>query len=303
MYSLSQLKKSISEPTRFWWELNRLYHRRLGTRSYNDDGIDFFEADWDNVVVLDACRYDTFETLSDLSGSLSSRISRESATKEWLEANFDGRELHDTVYVSASPILYRNRDTVDVQFHDVINIWKEEGWNETYRTVLPETVTEATCRASERYPNKRLLIHYLQPHFPFLGPTGREEFDLDRLNFQWTDIATGEIETDLDVVRTAYRENLELVLPHVDTLLQELQGKTVVTSDHGQMLGERGFPIPVRGYGHPPGIYNEALTRVPWHEHVDGPRKEIRAGEPVSDRDDVNEAVVSDRLRQLGYVD
>jgi hypothetical protein len=301
MYSLSQVRKAFVEPTRLGWELNRLYHRRFRRRPYNADGVDLFETDWDNLLVLDACRYDTFESRSELPGTLGSRISRGSATKEWIEANFDGRTLDDTVYVTANPVLYRNRDAVDVQFHDVVNVWKEEGWNETYRTVFPETVTDAARRAAERYPKKRLLVHYLQPHFPFLGPTGRDRFDLDRLNFRWRDVGTGALDVDIDAVRRAYVENLDVVLPHVETLLEELRGKTVVTADHGQMLGERGFPIPLRGYGHPPGIYNDALTRVPWLISASGPRKEVVGEAPVTERDDVDESVVADRLEQLGY--
>jgi hypothetical protein len=68
------------------------------------------------------------------------------------------------------------------------------------------------------------------------------------------------------------------------------------------MLGERGFPIPVRGYGHPPGIYNDPLTRVPWLIHASDARKEIVGEDPVTDRDDVDERVVTERLEQLGYV-
>ncbi|WP_396613376.1 hypothetical protein ACH9L7_17260 (plasmid) [Haloferax sp. S1W] len=302
MYSLSQLNKVASNPARFWWEINRLYYSRLGTRAHNTRGIDLFESDWDNLLILDACRYDTFEEFSALPGTLTSRVSRGSATSEWIRANFHGRSLHDTVYVSASPMLYRNRDTVDVQFHDVVNIWKKEGWNDEFRTVLPETVNAAVRRATEQYPNKRLLIHYLQPHFPFLGPTGSEQFYADRLNFHWMDMTTGDLDTDPEVVRQAYRENVELVLPYVDRLLHKLPGKTVVTSDHGQMLGERGFPIPVRGYGHPPGIYNDVLTRVPWHEYTNGARKEIVAEKPTLERDDVDEETVSERLEQLGYI-
>jgi hypothetical protein len=303
MYSLSQVRKAVAEPARLWWELNRLYHRRFGTRPYNTAGVDLFEADWDNLLVLDACRYDTFERRADLPGTLTSRISRGSATREWIEANFDGRTLHDTVYVSANPVLHRNRDAVDVRFHDVVNVWREEGWNETYRTVFPETVTDAARRAAARHPNKRLLVHYLQPHFPFLGPTGRDRFDLDRLNFRWRAVGTGALGVGIDEVRRAYVENLDVVLPHVETLLRELRGKTVVTADHGQMLGERGFPIPVRGYGHPPGIYNDALTRVPWLTHTRGARKEIVSEEPVAERDHVDERVVTERLEQLGYVE
>jgi hypothetical protein len=303
MYSLSQLKKAFESPERFLWEVNRLYYTRLNTRSHYPSGIDLFEEDWDNLLILDACRYDMFERTHDLPGRLESRTSRASATKEWIHANFDGRELLDTVYVTASPILYRNRDTVDVTFHDVVDVWQESGWDDEYRTVLPQTTTEAARRAASQYPDKRILVHYLQPHFPFVGEVGLEHFDPTRLNFEWMDLTTGQMDVDTETIRRAFDENLELVLPYVEELLDELGGKTVVTSDHGQMLGERGFPVPIPGYGHPPGVYNEALTRVPWLVYENGARRDVVAEASETEQSDVSEDVVSDRLRQLGYVE
>jgi hypothetical protein len=41
----------------------------------NTDEINVFDEDWDTLVVLNACRYDMFESTSRLDGSLSSYIS------------------------------------------------------------------------------------------------------------------------------------------------------------------------------------------------------------------------------------
>lgn len=41
-------------------------------------------------------------------------------------------------------------------------------------------------------------------------------------------------------------------------------GTTVVTSDHGNHLGEFATPFPIRLYGHPEGIRTPELIRVPW---------------------------------------
>jgi hypothetical protein len=87
--------------------------------------------------------------------------------------------------------------------------------------------------------------------------------------------------------------------------METLSGKTVVTADHGQMIGERSFPIPFHEHGHPPGIYTEELLSVPWLVHTNGPRREITAEElPTREQaDDGDETVVSERLRHLGYRD
>jgi len=68
---------------------------------------------------------------------------------------------------------------MQTQFHGGFDIRNEE-----HRTVLPETMTEATLEAKRRYLNKRLLLHYLQPHAPFLGPAGQNHFDLGQIDFR-----------------------------------------------------------------------------------------------------------------------
>lgn len=305
MYSIEGIKKGLRQPRYVVEEFNRLYHRKLYSWPYNVDGIDIVAADWDNLLILDACRYDLFERANSLPGDLEAVESRGSSTREFLRANFDGREMLDTVYVTASPMLYRHSDEVQTRFHATVEVWKDQGWDSQYRTVLPETVTEAAIEAAERFPDKRLLVHYLQPHYPFIGETGKQHFDLDRLDFQWDEVATGELGIPEELVREAYEENLDVVLPSVETLLETLQGKTVVTADHGQAVGERGFPLPIREYGHPPGIYSEGLVTVPWHSYQNGARKQIVAEEPLDDveTDREDEDVAQERLRHLGYVE
>lgn len=128
--------------------------------SNNTIGVDVFDEDWDTLVVLDACRYDMFESTSQLKGTLSSRISKGSSTVEWLQANFDGRDLSDTVYVTANPQLERNRHEWDINLHETINVWLEEGWDEETGTVRAEPMTQAALDAADRFPHKRLVVHY-----------------------------------------------------------------------------------------------------------------------------------------------
>lgn len=304
MYSLEGIKKGLTHPRFILQEIDRLYYRRLRSWQYNEAGVDIFAQDWDNLLLLDACRHDLFAEVADLPGETDSVESRGSATREFLQGNFHGRELLDTVYVTASPMLSRHRDEIDVQFHDIVNVWQDPGWDEQFRTVLPETVRNATLDAAERYPDKRLLVHFMQPHFPFVGPTGREQFDLDSGNFQWEDTATGRLDIPIETIEQAYRENLAEVLPVVEELLLGLGGRSVVTADHGQILGERLFPIPIREYGHPPGLYPPELVQVPWHVFDSGPRREIVAEAPAGERTrDGQQDVAAKRLRDLGYLD
>lgn len=211
----------------------------------------------------------------------------------------------DTVYVTASPVFHRYRDSIGSRFHAVFDVWRDYGWNSEFRTVLLETLREAALETAERYPNKRLLVHYLQPHYPFIGPTGQANFELDRLDFEWEAVATDTLAVPRNVVTRAYEENLAVVLPSVERLIHSLTGRTVMTADHGQALGERSFPIPIREYGHPPSIYIEALVAVPWLVHENGPRRRIvpeaAVEHPYSEAaDEASESVPRERLEAVG---
>jgi hypothetical protein len=264
--------------------------------------------DWDNLIILDACRFDTFEEIaSDLPGELRKVESKASSTHLFLRANFEGRDLDDTVYVTANPQLYRNKndlqtvETMDVSFHDRIDVW-EDNWHDEHRTVMPEVVTKAALGASEQYPNKRLIIHFVQPHAPYVGEIGKEFPDYRDF---WGTFRDGEFDLSLEKAKQAYRENLELALPHVSGLLSEFEGRTVVTADHGEILGERDFPIPIRRYGHPSYTKMPEVIEVPWLVHEDGVRPDIVAEVPedAEEGEAVDSEVVKERLRDLGYAE
>lgn len=321
MDTRSRLSRAIASPMLFARHANRLYHRRLGRRTHNARGTDPFEEDWDTLVLLDACRYDVFERRSELPGSLERRRSVASTTVEFLRATVDGRDLRDTVYVTANPQLYQHRDSIVAQFAAVIDVWRDEGWDEDARTVLPETMTERALEAAAAHPRKRLVVHYMQPHYPFVGAD--TTFDEGQLTDPasdgenvWGQVLTGSLDVDAETIWELYEANLDRALPHVETLLDELEGKTVVTADHGNMVGERASPIPVREWGHPRGIYTPQLVEVPWLEVERGERREIQSAD-AKQRGDANQggdatdddsgeeapAVVTDRLRDLGYAE
>lgn len=306
MDTRSRLSRALRTPILFCRHANRLYHRRFGRRECNEDGVDPFEADWDNLFILDACRYDMFERRAELPGRLERAESRASTTVEFLRANVDGRDLSDTVYVTANPQLSQHRESIDAQFAAVVDVWRADGWSNEHGTVLPETVTEHALRAAEEYPNKRLVVHYMQPHYPFVG--SGTDFDKGHLTGTqpeslWSQLLSGMLDVDRGTIWRLYEANLKRALPHVEELMRDLGGKTVVTADHGNMVGERAFPLPIQEWGHPRGIYTEELVTVPWLVFEDGPRRKIREEEPASQPNKVDDNVVADRLRDLGYTE
>lgn len=61
-------------------------------------------------------------------------------------------------------------------------------------------------------------------------------------------------------VEEFYEKDLELALREIAELIEELEGKIVITSDHGESWGEN------YEYGHPIGSNNPVLLEVPWME-------------------------------------
>jgi hypothetical protein len=311
MDTKDRLIRAFKSPQLFLRGLNRAYHRRGGLRSENTAGLDVFDEDWDTLVVLDACRYDMFEKVNHIEGDLTAKESKASSTPEWLRANVDGRDLRDTVYVTANPQLERNRENWDIDFHEVINVWLDEGWDEDTGTVLADTMTEAAITAHERFPQKRLVVHYMQPHYPFVPAD--TEFDKEHLasiesgedeatgENVWAQKFTGELDQSPSDLWDVYNANLEYVLEHVKELLAEIPGKTVITSDHGNYVGERASPIPIREYGHPRGMYDEPVTCVPWLETVRGSRRQVRTDITNNTNRKIEAETVAERLKDLGY--
>lgn len=303
-YSVSSLKRAILQPRKLMIEFNRYVENGFKHRTdscHNEQGFDILEEDWDNLVILDACRFDAFRDLAQqLPGNLEKRESKAGATTEFLRHNFQSQDLRDTIYITANPQFYRNKEDIDATFFQEYNVWIDN-WAENHRTVRPGVVTEKSLSVAEEYPNKRLIIHYLQPHAPYIGPTGKE-LPTDYLNF-WSSYRAGEFDIDIETAKQAYYENVEVVIPHVERLLNELQGKTVVTADHAELLGERDSPIPIRRYGHARYTYIPELVEVPWLTYQNGTRKNTMVeNESVGETDKrVTEDTVRERLKDLGY--
>jgi len=269
--------------------------------------------DWDNLILLDACRFDTFREVVTLDGDLSSIISPGSATLEWLANAVDDRTFYDTVCVTAQPRLAR----YESQFHAVEHVWNQE-WDDELKVTPPKPVANAMRIARKEYPEKRLYAHFMQPHTPYIGQYGRENVGIRTGDAAARDRVLGEnVSSDdwyhaLDALENgeiskatavkAYQENLELVLEEVTKLITELDGKTVITADHGDLFGEWAWPYPRKLFDHPPKTPAIKLKQVPWFV-VDGERREISSESPGTSGDQIDDDHVGDRLRQLGYLD
>ena len=270
---LRSLKRNFRNP--FWWRDNIIYNiLKLFERN---DGMRVLEEDWNSLIILDSCRFDSFRDIylnRDMKGELERRISRGTWTVEFLRENFtEGCE--DIVYVTSNPYVDRY---IGDKLYKVVSVWKY-GWSEKFKTVLPSEVYRYALRAIKKYSDRRLVIHFMQPHHPYLvlserddvlsnirrsvlyGEDGKRDMKGSISNIYSVNVYA---EYDIRTIIRAYEDNLRMVIPYVEALLNELPGKTVITSDHGESFGDRIHPlIPIRFYGH--GFTRlKSLVEVPW---------------------------------------
>lgn len=258
--------------------------------------------DWDYLIVLDACRFDSFSDLCLISGKLKSVFSpafkdNSAPTSTWYKEIFQNK-YDDIVHVSSHP---RVNSKIEVEgfegskhFHKVIDLW-DFGWNKKYGTVLPESVTSNAIKILKNFPKKRLILHYMQPHTPYLSlepPSTKKKKEPKSRDSFLRKIRNSTVSTarrylgDMKAVRImdffgipplspqddalrnvgeegvqkAYKENLKRALKSVKNFLDKIDGKTVITSDHGELLGEEGM------YGHDFEEERKELVKVPWLE-------------------------------------
>ncbi|ASJ15374.1 hypothetical protein [Thermococcus radiotolerans] len=254
----------------FIWYISPLVYRK-------NEGFSVTSEYWDYLIILDACRFDIFKeeikkTGLYNQGTLEYRISSGSMTAEFLLENFEKGEFKDIVYITANPFVDM---LLKGKFYRIIPVWKD-GWDSKLNTVHPKTVYQYTLRALEKYPEKRFIIHFMQPHFPYLTfrPPGDTGFSKHREaalagQSQWRDKTIWDLVMDgtvpLGKVKEAYRDNLRIALKYVELLVPHLAGRIIITSDHGEAFGEKLHPlIPLKIYGHPRHVRIPALIKVPW---------------------------------------
>lgn len=303
-YSIDNLKRIVRNPRailgvfRHWAEVgNILYYEQSENR-----GINVMQEDWDTLLILDGCRADLFKKRCTFDGSFETRTSRGSATPEWMRENFLKDEFHDTIYLTANPFV--ERVIPDGTFYKVIPSLDLD-WDDELGTVPPEPLCDRLSEIRSQYPNKRIIAHFIQPHYPFLSDRG-QKFDRSRIGKgegdgnPWRSLKFGLQDISHSTVRKAYTENLDLVLDSLSEILTELPGRTVISADHGNLWGDKMSPIPARGYGHPIGLHVSALTTVPWFVIENGARPEIITEPPEETSREVGQ--IENRLKSLGYI-
>jgi len=261
------------------------------------EATNVLDRDWDVLVVLDACRYDEFARVADdyeFVTDIDSIHSTGSATYEWGPTVFgadDGRDRDGLGYVTSNPYSH-NFAAEDLAHLD--EVWRY-AWDAEWGSVPAQAVTDRAIHAGRTDAADRLIIHYMQPHTPFIGSeSGHDSATAFRGGgdgTRWGAVQRGEVSRAVAI--KGYRRTLRYVLDSVELLCENMDAdRMVVTADHGELFGEWGL------FGHMMGLPVDPLLQVPWaraaasDERTHDPSEYDRDGDGLS---------VDDRLAALGY--
>ncbi|PTD94183.1 hypothetical protein C9439_03810 [archaeon SCG-AAA382B04] len=130
------------------------------------------ERDWDILIILDACRYDVFLSIYEefLKGDLTRVKSPAAATEPWLNSVFENN-YSDTIYVSGNPHVSQiGKKNFRKIFFKVEDVW-DYGWEKIngIPTVPPQNISQKLIENLVKFPEKKIIAHYMQPHAPYVG--------------------------------------------------------------------------------------------------------------------------------------
>lgn len=160
--------------------------------------------------------------------------------------------------------------------------------------MFAEEVTDWAIDISRTKSLDRFVVHYMQPHAPYLRRATRRA-DVNELEeYESSPFKSLKNRVTSETVWNAYLDNLRYVLDNIERLLENHDAnQVVITADHGELFGEFGL------YSHGVGIPHPALKRVPWvrTNATDEGTRQPRPT-PLSEETDGIES----RLKDLGYL-
>jgi hypothetical protein len=318
MLTREQLMKGIRNPVMIppfilrtikWGLLDRYY-------DYDSKETNVYDRDWDLLLILDGCRVDTLQEVSEeyefLPDTIPHITSVAGGSPKWLANTFTEEwidKIRETGYISANP---HTRRVLGEQMEGLFTevggpedrlsdfayfapVW-ETHWDSERETVPARAVTDHLIEYYRNEPANRTIVHYMQPHFPSVpDPIGGGMDISDDAHWNsdniWTLIEQGD--ASVEEAYNSYTENLRYVLDDVELVLSNIDEENVViTADHGNAFGEW------REYGH--GIPCVGSVRdVPWVE-TSATNTENYA--PSSEQTSQEEtSSVEEKLQALGY--
>jgi len=292
-------------------------------------GTNVFSRNWDVLILLDTCRVDAlqevapeYDFLSDI-GSIRSVGGR---SPEWIAKTFVEKyeeTIRDTAYLSAnvfSKQILQERHHESISWSKVNLAYSLLGRIPTVDASMlgrfeylyeyepvgedglfghkdggtpPRYVTDRGIAVNREKDFDRLVLHYLQPHPPYVANAIESGRELEQYESDWWGYLgeTGDYET----IWETYLDELRYVLDDVEILLDNIDAETaVISADHGESFGE------FWEFGHKTGSINPTVRTVPWVETTaEDSGLYSPSISPPSDTE--SDDSVDDRLEALGY--
>lgn len=327
--SLEQIRKGLRNPRTAAKYIQTNYSPLRGQvvffTSRYPIGTNVLDLDWDVLIILDTCRVDALQFVAEeyyFLDEIEEIWSVGGHSGEWMAHTFDRQQmevLSNTAYLSANPhtksVLENNMTAEDKQikrlsrygewdfvstseFGRIEHIWKyeiteeESPYNQIDGYTPPRSVTDRGIAVSRNYDFDRIILHYLQPHRPYLTDAienCRDLYDYEKEPWEYMR-KTGDRET----VFKSYLNELRFVLDDVEKLLNNLDAeKVAISADHGEAFGEYNV------YEHHAGSLHPFIRYVPW---VTTNATDSHSYTPRLDPTTTSERSAEELLKHLGYM-
>lgn len=256
-------------------------------------GTHVLEREWDVLIVLDTCRVDALRYVADEYNFLDKdnigRIwSLGGTSPEWIAHTFSSKyraELSNTGYITANPHsktvlegrkyntdehsfaakrFYRYGEwdyisTDDLGYYDPLFSYQKEVKLDNVKRyddiTPPRYMTDRAIATWREQDLDRLILHYMQPHYPWVSNAINESRDLK----DYEKRPKASVKFGNKLVFNSYLDDLRYVLEDIKVLLNNIEADTVaISADHGDAFGEWGV------YGHDPGRFHPKVRYVPW---------------------------------------
>lgn len=285
-------------------------------------GKNWYEDDWDLLVILDTCRVDAVESIQDdyeFINEINTTLSKGGQSAEWMVNTFTKDwedEIKKTALITSNPHARSvfendldssfdatNNSSVDLlnrygisnfvskdDFGHYETFWQLEG---DHGQRLPRPVTDHAINVARESGFERLIVHYMPPHSPYVAEAKEENRPLkDHESNPFGYLRkTGDRETVFD----SHVANLEWILKEVELLLNNIDAENVIiTADHGDGFGEYGL------YRHRAGHLSPKVRLVPW---VETSAANTQSHDPDSDIENTVEQSQKEALKALGYME
>lgn len=323
------ISTAVSNPKRIYDYLRARFHPfyimddlSLAVTSRYPIGTHVLDKEWDLLIILDTCRVDAMKSVApeyDFIHDVERIWSRGASSPDWIAHTFDNDRkdvLRNTAYLTANPhaqtvledrkYIRSKHSTAATRFYRYGHwnqirpeelgrferIWKykvDDRMKDLGGYTPPRIVTDRGIDVMRNYDFDRVVLHYMQPHYPYISDAIKEDRDLHTYE-QRPELIK---KVGKEKVYEAYLNDLRYVLDDIKLLLDSVDSERVaISADHGDAFGEFGM------YGHDPGRIHPQIRYVPWVETSATDTGEYTPStEPIEQSDRSTE----EQLRALGY--